>query len=104
MKSLDIDVLHLSGYASETFGKIVAYLTGTPVVVREHWVDPNYGGLMKVVEHLLSRATTMAIAISGFPRDYLMDKKGISASKVEIIPNGIPLKNFTTQPLVMDCS
>ena len=91
VKSLDIDVLHLSGYASATFGRIAAYLTGTPVVVQEHWVDPNYGGLMEVVERLLSRATTTAIAISEFSRDYLVNKKGIPASKVEIVPNGIPL-------------
>jgi len=94
VKSLDIDVLHLSGYASATFGRIAAYLTGTPVVVQEHWVDPDFGGMMRIVENLLSGATTMAIAISEYSRDYLVNKKGIPENKVEIVPNGIPLQNF----------
>jgi glycosyltransferase involved in cell wall biosynthesis len=94
VKSLDIDVLHLSGYASATFGRIAAYLSGTPVVIQEHWVDPNFGGLMSVVERLLARATTIAVAISEYSRDYLVNKKGIPANKVIIVPNGIPLQNF----------
>jgi len=94
VKSLEIDVLHLSGYASATFGRIAAYLTGTPVVVQEHWVDPHFGGLMRGVERFLTGATTVAVAISGFSRDYLVDKKGLPVDKVVVVPNGIPLHTF----------
>lgn len=94
VKSLNIDVLHLSGYASATFGRIAAYLTGTPVVIQEHWVDPDFGGFMSLVERLLIKATTIAVAISEYSRDYLVNKKGIPASKVVIVPNGIPLQTF----------
>jgi glycosyltransferase involved in cell wall biosynthesis len=49
---------------------------------------------MTVVERMLSKITTMAIAISEYSRDFLVNEKGMDPSRVVTIPNGIPLKIF----------
>ena len=49
----NIDLLHLSGYASDIFGRLASLFTKTPVIIHEHWVDPNFGGMVKVIDRLL---------------------------------------------------
>jgi len=94
IKKNNIDVLHLSGYASATFGRIAAVFTKTPVIVQEHWVDPNFGGPIKLVEKVLGRMNSCAIAISNVSKEFLINQKGIPEEKVRVVVNGIPLKKF----------
>jgi glycosyltransferase involved in cell wall biosynthesis len=94
IKKYNIELLHLSGYASETFGRLAALYTKTPVIIQEHWVDPDFGGIIKLVEKRLSNITTRAVAISEFSKEFLIKQKGIPEGKVRIIKNGIPLSKF----------
>ena len=96
IKKYNIELLHLSGYASETFGRLASLYTKTPVIIQEHWVDPDFGGIIKLVEKMLSGVTTCAVAISEISKEFLIKQKGIPAEKVRIIKNGIPLKIFNT--------
>jgi glycosyltransferase involved in cell wall biosynthesis len=93
-----IDVLHLSGYGSTTFGRMAARLCRKPAIVQEHWVDPGIGWSQRIVERVLSPWTTWAIAISEGAKQFLVEKKHVRADRVEIIPNGIPLDRFTNLP------
>lgn len=94
LRRLDIDVMHLSGYASCTLGRIAATFTDIPVIVHEHWADPDLPFYITWVEALLAYKTSHAIAISDLARDTLTNGKKISANKVSVIRNGIPLDRF----------
>lgn len=94
VKARQIDVLHLTGYASTTFGRLAALLAGKPAIVHEHWVDPGFGGPIALIERCLNPFTARAIAVSDYARAFLIEKKGMPADKIVVIPNGIPLEVF----------
>jgi len=94
IREWDIDVLHLTGYGSQTFGRIAGAICGKPTIIQEHWVDHNLGWVHSKVEQCLSHLTTRAIAISDYAKDYLIAKKGIGDEKIVVVPNGIPLDKF----------
>ena len=94
IRAWDIDILHLTGYGSQTFGRIAGTICGKPIIIQEHWVDLNLGWFQSKIEKLLSNLTTKAIAISEYAKDYLITKKGIQAEKIVVVPNGIPLDKF----------
>ena len=90
----NIDIVHLTGYGSTTFGRIAAKICGKSAIVHERWVDPNISNAQIILEKVLSRWTTMSIAVSTYAREFLVTKKRIREEKVALIPNGIPLKLF----------
>jgi len=94
IRDRDIDVVHLTGYGSTTFGRLAAAICGKPAIIQEHWVDPNFGGPHRVLEKCLGMVTAKAIAISDYAADFLITKKGIPKDRVVLIRNGIPLEKF----------
>jgi glycosyltransferase involved in cell wall biosynthesis len=94
----EIDVLHLTGYGSTTFGRIAAKLCGRPAIVHEHWVDPGIGRGLRTLEWFLSPWTDRAIAISDTAKRFLVGKKHVRADRIELILNGIPLERFSNLP------
>jgi len=89
-----IDILHLQGYASTTFGRIAGTICRKPRIIKEEWVDPHMSKLHSLFEHLLSPLTTRAIAISEYSLKFLAEKKGLRKDKTILIRNGIPLDQF----------
>lgn len=94
----EIDLLHLTGYASTTFGRFAGRICGRPAIVHEHWVDPGIGKGLRTLERFLSPWTDWAIAISDFAKRFLIEKKHVRADRIEVIPNGIPLDRFSNLP------
>ncbi|MVF14075.1 glycosyltransferase family 4 protein [Ketobacter sp. MCCC 1A13808] len=94
IRRLKIDLLHLSGYAACTLGRIAAGITGTAVIVHEHWADPNLPFYITLIESVLAYKTDHAIAISEVAKQTLVEGKKIPENKVSIIRNGIPLDRF----------
>jgi glycosyltransferase involved in cell wall biosynthesis len=94
----EINVLHLTGYGSTTFGRIAAGFCRKPAIVHEHWVDPGIGRGQRTLEWFLSPWTDWAIAISDTARRFLVEKKHVRTDRIEIIPNGIPLDRFSNLP------
>lgn len=90
----DIDVLHLTGYGSTTFGRLAAVICGKPAIIQEHWADPNFSGPHRVLESCLAIVTAKAIAISEYARNFLIAKKGVPKDRIVVIRNGIPLEQF----------
>ena len=89
-----IDILHLQGYASTTFGRIAGTICRKPRIIKEEWVDPNLSQVHSMFEHFLSPLTTRAIAISEYSSKFLATKKGVRSDKTILIRNGIPLDQF----------
>lgn len=94
VEKLHIDLMHLSGYAACTLGRIAALFTNTPVIVHEHWADPNLPFYITAIESVLSARTTHAIAVSELAKITLTKGKKIPEHKVSVIRNGIPLDRF----------
>lgn len=90
----NIDVLHLTGYASSIFGRIAGVICRKPSIIHEHWVDPNISRIQYLIEKFMSVFTERAIACSEYAARFLHDKKGMRSDKIVVIPNGIPLDKF----------
>lgn len=99
IRDCDADVLHLTGYGSTTFGRLAGLLTRTPVIVHEHWVDPELGMLHGSIERALAVLSARAIAVSEYAREFLIEKKGIPPGRIALIRNGVPLDQFTDVPI-----
>lgn len=97
----NIDIVHLSGYGAATFGRIACFLSRKPAIIQEHWVDLNINKMQMLIERILSRLTYRAIAISGYSKNFLIEKKFIHPDKIIVIPNGIPLENFRISDKLM---
>ena len=93
-----IDLLHLTGYGSTTFGRLAARGCGKPSIVHEHWVDPGIGKSQQYLEKILSPYTDWAIAISETAKRFLVEKKYVREDRIVTIPNGIPLERFIDIP------
>lgn len=88
------DILHLSGYGSTTFGRLVGTAKGLPNIVHEHAVFPKQPLYLTAVDALLSPLTTTAIACSEPVRDFMVTARKVQPQKVETLFYGLPLKEF----------
>ncbi len=93
-----IDLLHLTGYAAMTFGRVAGAICRKPTVIQEHWVDPGMGRMHSFFERCMGIFPSYGIAISEYSRRFLVEKKGMAANRITVIANGIPLGEFRDVP------
>lgn len=96
LTSKDTHIIHTCLYASNTFGRIAAFIARTPVTVaweqsmayvkpRRHvWVD-----------WFLNKFTHFIVAPSEAVRQSIIEKEGISGEKIEVLHNIIVDSEFT---------
>jgi len=92
----DIDVMHLFCYASSTFGRIVAALTGIPAIIHDfdtqiYFPYPMY---LRLLDRVLASRTAVALAASPTCRDYMRDTRRVPADRIQILPHAIPSSRF----------
>jgi len=92
-----VDVLHLHGYGASNFGLLCARLTGVKTVVHEHFVDPNIPVYQIPFDFVLGRFADYAIAVSESVKEFMIKKRYVPESKVEVLYNGAPLDEFKPQ-------
>lgn len=85
-------LLHLHGYAAWTFGRIVARRHGLPVVLQEHFVDDRVPLVQRAADWLLRRRQHAAVAVSRPVRDFMIKRRYVADTKVEIIWNAVPVE------------
>ena len=95
IKASEINILHLHGYSSTNFGRIASLVTGIPCIVHEHLFDKGIPFYQKWADCFLGRITPYAIAVSGLVKDFLVNSRSVSAEKIKVIYNGIPLETFS---------
>ncbi len=91
------DILHLHGYSSANFGRLAARKVGIRSIVHEHailQVQPH----QFVVDWLLRKRTDVAVAVSNAVKAFMMHGRSIPEEKIEVIWNGIDLKQFQNVP------
>jgi glycosyltransferase involved in cell wall biosynthesis/dienelactone hydrolase/uncharacterized membrane protein YbhN (UPF0104 family) len=89
-----IDVMHLQGYASCTFGRIASMLTGVPVVMQCHSVDPRYKLYMALADRVLAHRTDRCLTLCETVRRFVVDRQHVREERVETFPLGIDLEEF----------
>jgi glycosyltransferase involved in cell wall biosynthesis len=94
IKDIKPHILHLHGFGASTFGRIASVLTGLPNIVHEHLIFEKNPVCQSLPDHVLSRFTTKAIAISAPVRQYMIEHRSIEAKKIETFFYGLPLEEF----------
>jgi glycosyltransferase involved in cell wall biosynthesis len=89
-------ILHLHGFGSTNFGRLVSLLTGRPNIVHEHMVLANQPFYQTLADTVLSPLTTRALAISKPVHDYMVQTRKIQPLILETLYFGIPLLQFHT--------
>ncbi|MEM1355061.1 MAG: glycosyltransferase [Planctomycetota bacterium] len=87
------DVLHLSGYAAWTFGRLAGRQKGVRVVAQEHMVDRAVPKVQQVADRLLAGKQDKVLAVSSGVKRFIEDKRGIRG-EVEVLYNGVPTESF----------
>jgi len=89
-----IDLLHLHGYRSWTFGRFLKALTGIPALIPCHAKDPYYPRIQQVSDLFLARFTDLAIAVSDSAKHFLTDHCRLPSDKIVVLNNCVSLTEF----------
>ena len=87
-------ILHVHGYASADFGRLVARRVGAALVLHEHFADPRMPAYQALADRALASRTDRAIAVSGSTVEFLVRERHVPREKVRLIWNGAPLDEF----------
>jgi glycosyltransferase involved in cell wall biosynthesis len=93
----EIQILHLHGYGSGTFGRLCALFEGIPAIIHEHMYDAHMPIYQRWVDRTLGKFTARGIAVSSSVRDFMVYDRSIPEEIVEVIYNGASMKMFTTK-------
>lgn len=85
-----IQILHCHGYGSSTFGRIVGLITGCPVVIQEHMIDPDIPFYQKIADKILSPLTAKGVAVSNAVKTFMTGVRSMPERKIQVIHNSIP--------------
>ncbi len=98
IRRTDARILHVHGYAASNFGRIAARRAGIPLVLHEHFADPNMPAYQKIPDFLLRGFTDRAIAVSQSTADFLVQGRFVPKDRVEVVFNGAPLGSVAPRP------
>jgi glycosyltransferase involved in cell wall biosynthesis len=94
VKKEEPDIIHLHGYGSANFGRMIIPFVKVKTLVHEHVTDPNFPAYQGLIDGWLSRWTDWGIAVSNSVKDFTVKKRRLPADRVEVIFNGAPLDRF----------
>ncbi|MFA7556100.1 MAG: glycosyltransferase family 4 protein [Spongiibacteraceae bacterium] len=91
IKEHDFDIIHCHQYTPYTYGWFGALFTGKPVIFTEHGrFYPDFSSTKrKLINPVLQLGTAAITAISAATKDALVKFENFSASKIQVIYNGI---------------
>lgn len=93
-KERQIDVVHLHGNGASTFGRLAARVLGIPNLVHEHGVQPKLPRYAIWTDRLLAPLSYKIVAVGKAVKDWVVERKGVAPSRVEVIYFGVPLENY----------
>lgn len=84
------DLVHTWMFTANTWGRLGAVLAGAPpVIASERCVDLWKGPLHRGLDRLLARRTRRVVANSEAVARFVIEREGIPAERVRVIPNGL---------------
>lgn len=100
LRALRPDVLHTHNASPHLIGAPAAWLSGVPVVVHTRHGRHLFSGLKsRLVNRLASRLTQRIVAVSEDAADVSRMSDGIPDEKLEVIWNGIELREFSERTI-----
>ncbi len=92
----NIQVMHLHCYASSTFGRLAGLIKGVPTIIHDYDTEVYfpYPSYLKLADRLLAPVTQGAVAASPMVKRFLMEKRNIDESKIQMMFHGIPTDKF----------
>jgi glycosyltransferase involved in cell wall biosynthesis len=102
LRSLGIGIIHSHGYKASVFGSAIHWLAAIPITATCHlwFIGPGSPIRMKfmvAMELRLYRRFRVVVAVSDDIQQILV-RAGVSAERVRVIPNGIPLAATPLDP------
>lgn len=93
-----IDVAHLQGLSTSTFGRLAAKLTGIPSVVQVH-ADyrlsvKGYPWYVRAVDHALAPMTDRVLLVSEALRSYTVDRMGFRSDQIQVLHSPVDRRRF----------
>ena len=89
LRALRADVVHTHLVHADILGGIAASLRGAKLVSTKHNDDRFRTGPWRYVERLLARRAEKVVAITGALKRFQVERVGLPAEKVEVIPYGL---------------
>jgi len=101
LRTAKVDLVHLHGYFSGTFGRLVTPWIGLPWVysLYSHYED-TYRWRHYLTEQILSKSRGLVVACSEVVREFAVQRCGISPSKVVVNYEGITVPDESEWPSV----
>lgn len=92
-----IQVMHLHCYAASTFGRLAGLLTGVPTVIHDYDTEVYfpYPSYLSLADRLLAPVTRRAMAGSPMVQSFLMKRRKIDPSRIELMLHAIPMQKFS---------
>ena len=87
-------ILHLHGYASFNFGRVVGRMKGIPVVVQEHFVDERLPKYQQIIDYFLRNYQAKGLAVSAAVKTFMAKDRYIPEADIEVLLNGVPLEKI----------
>lgn len=91
-------LLHLDGYASSNFGRVVGKACGLPIVVQEHFVDEHMPWYQRVADWLLRGTEDHALAVAEPVKDFMARERHVPREKIDVILTSVPRERFAAGP------
>lgn len=89
-----IDIVHLHGYGATNFGIPAALISRTPIVVHEHFVDPNMPFYQKFIDFVLTRFAAVGVSNCDAVINFMVDQRHFKKQSLTTVYNGVPLDDF----------
>jgi len=94
--SWDPDIIHLSGYAAWTFGRMLKRKKNqVDIVLQEHFVDLKMPYYQRILDWVLKGRSSKGLAVSNSVKEFMSRERYISPENIRVIGNGIPTTQMT---------
>jgi glycosyltransferase involved in cell wall biosynthesis len=93
-RRLNPDLLHLHGWGSTNFGRLLSFMTNTPNIVHEYAELVNQPIYQTVADWILSPLTDQALAVSRGVGDFMVSYRKINPKKLKVMHTGFPVDEF----------
>ena len=92
----NIQVMHLHCYASSTFGRLAGLMAGIPTIIHDYDTEVYfpYPSYLNLADSLLAPSTKGAVAASPMVKRFLIEKRKIEESKIQMMFHAIPPEKF----------
>jgi glycosyltransferase involved in cell wall biosynthesis len=86
-------LIHLHGYASWNFGRILGCMMGTPIVIQEHFIDSRIPLYQETVDWCLRGVRGSALAVSEAVKEFMVNKRHVK-DDIKVILNSVPFDKY----------